>query len=69
MFYNKRNRELTYDTFPEVFMTENILGVSKKLQDQEIEKVSHNYFHSINIQEQIFIYSENWGQPVRFVYN
>ena len=29
----------------------------------------HNFFHSIDLRENLFIYSENWGQPGRFAYN
>ena len=50
-------------------MKPHVQGVSKKPQDKEKKKVSHNFFHSIEFREKIFMYSENWGQPGCFAYN
>ena len=44
-------------------------GVSKKLQDKEMEKVEHNRFYSIKFSGKISIFQENWGQPGCFAYN
>ena len=44
-------------------------GVTKKLQDKEMEKVEHNRFYSVKFLGKISTFQENWGQPGCFAYN
>ena len=58
-----------------IFMLDNIkININANLWIFQFSTVNcfhgfHNYFHSIDLREKIFICSENWGQPGCFAYN